>query len=183
MIIHEKPTEPVAVFCASSEEWKGVWEILIDSGYKFAPTGITNTYSTGINDHIRITPKGIMEGNYGNDCGFCDANYYKRDGYTIISFKEFLERFCKPQYAIHTPTLAKKVMIQQLLFNMNYWWITKDVIINKSMEFPYLFLNNKEKSFSHGEKSTTKYTVITTEEFLSDPDKYTSFPNYVVSNK
>lgn len=179
MIIHEKPTEPIAVFCASSEEWKNVWEILIDSGYNFAPTGIKNNYSKGRNDHIRISSKG----NYGNDCGFCNAEYYINDHYTIISFKEFLERFCKPQYIIHTPTLAKKVMTQQVLFSMNWLWCSKDTIINKSMEYPYILLNNKEKTFFHDDKPTPKYIVITIEEFLSNPDKYISFPNYVVRNK
>ena len=180
MIIYDKPTGYVAVYCDSVEEWKQVWKILMDSGDKDAPRLSLNLYSKGENDHIRIT----IHSNSGEDCGFCDNKYYVAGGFTIIGFNEFLEKYVRPKYAIDTPTLAKKVMIQQALFDLGWLWYTGDTTISKSMGFLYIMLDTIERTFSQGNKEMISiYTVITTEEFLSNTEKYLIFPNSVVGNK
>jgi hypothetical protein len=175
LIIVDRPKENVAVCCNSEEEWKQVWQILVDSGYEKAPRLSANRYRKGNHDHIRISTKIA-----GDDCGFCDENYY-RGSHHIISFTDFIDRYVQHKYAIHTPTLAKKVMMQQLLFSMGWMWITKDTTISRNIDYPFLFLNVISKTFSHGTNSP-KYTILAVEEFMSDPEKYISCPKYVISN-
>ena len=79
--------------------------------------------------------------------------------------------------AIHTPTLGKKIMVQEALISIGWEWedwgkrVVKDP---ETIKYPYVILvNTKRKLFTAYQESKVtmeigRYNIISLEEFLSN---------------
>ena len=175
--MHKKPEHKVAVCLENESEYTKLKKIVMEN-YNDVPTlPSIGAYSWG-RFCIRLTQNPPLS----SPIGHSSKGFYESEGYTILSFQEFLKEYVRVEdFIIHTTTPARKVLVQEVLINNGWAWANNygsddgREVIKPDMAYPYIFISSFEKKKFGATGNNTRNgvsNVITTEEFLENLEMY-----------